>query len=167
MEGNYKLVIIKSEYCEYLRVFDNRVMYNTNKKASRPFVGILFEINNYNYFAPLSSPKPKHLKMKNNIDFYKIDGGKLGAINLNNMIPVPKGQFKYIDTNRRCVNPNEQMYQNLLKKQLRFLNREGKRLKNKALKLYEKRIKGQLPMQVINRCCDFRLLEEKVERMFK
>ena len=51
----------------------------------RPFVGVLLEINKCKYFAPLSSPKPKHIKMKNQVDFYKIDSGKLGAINLNNM----------------------------------------------------------------------------------
>lgn len=40
------------------------------------------------YFAPLSSPKPKHLKLKSKLDFLKIDNGKLGAI--NNMLPVTK-----------------------------------------------------------------------------
>lgn len=36
----------------------------------------------------LTFPKKKHKVMKNDIDFRKIDGGNLGAINLNNMIPV-------------------------------------------------------------------------------
>ena len=47
------------------------------------------------YFAPLSSPKQKHLKMKNDIDFYKLSNGKLGAINFNNMIPVPDGSYTF------------------------------------------------------------------------
>ena len=84
-----KLVTVNSKYCEYLRQYDYRVSFNSNEKETRPFVGILFEINEIKYFAPLSSPKPKHQKMKNTIDFYKIDSGKLGAINFNNMIPVP------------------------------------------------------------------------------
>lgn len=58
-------------------------------------MGVLFEINSCKYFAPLSSPKAKHMLMKNQIDFYKIDRGKLGAINLNNMIPVIDGEYKY------------------------------------------------------------------------
>lgn len=32
--------------------------------------------------------------MKNQIDFIKIDDGKLGAINLNNMIPVNNENIK-------------------------------------------------------------------------
>ena len=93
MNKNLKLVKVDSIYCDYLRQFDNKVMYNANNKELRPFVGILFEVNNYMYFAPLSSPKKKHLKMKNQIDFLKIDKGKLGAVNFNylfknNNIPI-------------------------------------------------------------------------------
>lgn len=52
--------------------------------------GILFKIDTFEYFAPLSSPKLKHIKMKNTLDFLKIKNGELGAINFNNMIPVMK-----------------------------------------------------------------------------
>lgn len=38
--------------------------------------------------TPFSSPKDKHLKMKNGKDFRKINHGEYGAINFNNMIPV-------------------------------------------------------------------------------
>ena len=82
---NLKLVKIDSKYCNYLRQFDNRVMYNMNDKELKPFIGILFKVNQFEYFAPFCSPKPKHLKMKNTIDFYKIDGGILGAVNFDNM----------------------------------------------------------------------------------
>ena len=40
------------------------------------------------YFAPLSSPKEKHSRLKNTLDLLKIDGGKFGVINFNNMIRV-------------------------------------------------------------------------------
>ena len=66
---NLKIVRVNTNYCDYLRKFDNKVPYNKNEKELRPFVGILFTINDCEYFAPLSSPKPKHLKMKNTIDF--------------------------------------------------------------------------------------------------
>lgn len=57
MVKKFKLVIIDSKYCDYLREFDDRVPYNFSKKENRPFVGILFEIENIKYFAPLSSRK--------------------------------------------------------------------------------------------------------------
>ena len=43
---------------------------------------------NYEYFAPLSSPKPKHQLIKRQIDIVKINDGKYGVVNLNNMISV-------------------------------------------------------------------------------
>ena len=113
----FKLVRVDANYCDYLRIFDNRVAYNKNEKELRPFVGILFTINDCEYFAPLSSPKPKHLKMHNTIDFFKIENGKLGAINFNNMIPVTKGNYKIIDLNKNNLSSKEKKYQELLKDQ--------------------------------------------------
>lgn len=69
---NLKIVRVNSDYCEYLRKFDNKVDYNKNEKELRPFIGILFQIDSCEYFAPLSSPKLKHKNMKNTVDFFKI-----------------------------------------------------------------------------------------------
>lgn len=139
MKKLYDLVVVNSDYCDYLRNFDSKVSYNAKEKALRPFVGILFEINTMKYFAPLSSPKPKHLKMKNDIDFYKLQNGELGAINFNNMIPVPTSEYTLVDTNINNVSVKEKQYKMLLRNQLRWLNRDGDKLKNMALKLYRKK----------------------------
>ena len=45
MKENFKLVRIDDKYCDYLRKYDSKVMYNANRKSLRPFVGILFEVN--------------------------------------------------------------------------------------------------------------------------
>lgn len=39
---NLKIVRVNSDYCDYLRKFDNKVAYNRNEKELRPFIG-----NNY------------------------------------------------------------------------------------------------------------------------
>ena len=62
---NFKIVRVDSDYCDYLRKFDSKVIYNKRAKKLRPFIGILFKIEKWKYFAPLSSPKPKHKIMKN------------------------------------------------------------------------------------------------------
>ncbi|MDR1320575.1 MAG: type III toxin-antitoxin system ToxN/AbiQ family toxin, partial [Gracilibacteraceae bacterium] len=80
-----------TDYCDFLRKSDPCVPYTMDQKFTRPFVGIVFFVNSYNYYAPLTSPKPKHLCMKNQVDFLKINGGAWGAINFNNMIPVHFG----------------------------------------------------------------------------
>jgi protein AbiQ len=56
---------VDTAYCEFLRKSDPCVPYTSDKKEKRPFVGIVFTINETGYYAPLTSPKQKHLKMKN------------------------------------------------------------------------------------------------------
>lgn len=61
----------------------------------------VFQINDMEYFAPLSSFKPKHEKMKEGLDFIKIL--RYAVINLNNMFPVPYSERVYVnfETNQR------------------------------------------------------------------
>lgn len=159
---NLKIAKVKSDYCDYLRKFDNRVAYNKNKKELRPFIGILFKIDTCEYFAPLSSPKPKHKIMKNTVDFFKIKDGKLGAINLNNMIPVNEKNYSLVDLNKETLNIEELKYQKLLKEQLEWLNANYYQVKNKSFKLYQLYNNGKLPKNIKDRCCNFKLLEEKL-----
>ena len=100
--------------------------------------------------------------MKNQVDFYKIDSGKLGAINLNNMIPVLDSEYTYANINLNDILcDNERKYRIMLSNQLHWLNRHGINLRYKAKKLYENRVKNTLPERIKDRCCDFQLLEQK------
>lgn len=158
---NFKIVKVDHNYCDYLRQFDSKVIYNKGKKELRPFVGILFEINGMEYFAPLTSPKAKHLKMKNTIDFLKIDNGNLGAVNFNNMIPVTPLNYSLIDLNKKTTTISERKYQKLLKEQLKWLNKNYFQVKDKSFKLYSLYVYNRLSDNIMNRCCNFKLLEEK------
>ena len=158
---NLEIVRVDSDYCDYLRKFDNKVAYNKYEKELRPFIGILFEIDTCKYFAPLSSPKPKHKKMKNMIDFFKIKDGELGAVNFNNMIPVTDKNYTLVDLNKETLTIAEQKYQKLLKEQLSWLNAHYRQVKNKSFKLYQLYNSGKLPDNIKSRCCNFKLLEEK------
>ena len=155
-----KLIIVRldSKYCDYLRKFDNKVPFNYSQKKLRPFIGVLFKINKCMYFAPLSSPKPKHLKMKSTIDFLKIDRGKLGAINFNNMLPVTKKNIIELDLDKDAVNESEEKYIKLLKSQLYWLNRNSEILYKKSKNLYNKYLNGTLNES------NFKLLEEKCNK---
>lgn len=161
MKDKLLLVRVDSEYCNYLRTFDEKVPYNFGEKELRPFIGVLFEVENCKYFAPLSSPKPKFLQMKNKIDFLRIDNGRLGAINFNNMIPVNIENYVLIDLNKETTLANEQKYLKLLKEQLNWLNANYAQVKNKSLKLYQLYNMNKLSKNIMDRCCNFQLLEEK------
>lgn len=137
MKSELKLVKLDVDYCNYLRKFDSRVPYNFNGKEARPFVGVLFEINNCKYFAPLSSPKPKHLKIKNKIDFLRLDNGKFGAINFNNMLPVKDANIVILNLDKKYHTKEESNYQKLLKEQIYWLNRNDEKLYNRSNKIYK------------------------------
>lgn len=148
-------------YCDYLRQFDYKVPYNKKKKELKPFIGVLFEVNNCKYFAPLSSPKPKHKTMKTTLDFMKIDNGNLGAINFNNMLPVTDKNIIALDLDKECFTKQEEKYTKMLKEQLFWLNRNNDKLFGRSKKLYDKYINGTLNKNIADRCCNFKLLEEK------
>ena len=50
-----KLYNVANKYVDYLKHFNEKVP--ENKDSKRPFVGVIFTIDENNFFAPLSSPK--------------------------------------------------------------------------------------------------------------
>lgn len=161
---NLKIVKLDSKYCDYLRKYDNKVPYNAGIKELRPFIGVLFTINDCKYFAPLSSPKPKHKKLTNTLDLLKIEGGKYGVVNFNNMLPVCLGNYVEFDLNKKTDNKKESFRLELLKNQLRALNSNKNEVFTKSSRLYNLYKNKKLPLSVSNRCCNFLLLEEKCKQ---
>lgn len=148
-----KIYFVNDDYIDYLRKFDKKVAYN--KGRNRPYIGVVFTYKNFLYFAPLSSPKPKHLIMKENmVDIFKIDKGKLGIINLNNMIPCPSSVL--IEAIKVV---KDKKYKILIENQLTYINANKEILYKKALNFQKSYKKGHLQSNVMKRCCDFPLLE--------
>ena len=129
-------ITLTSNYLKYLGIYENKV----SLKANRPFIGIVFKVNNKEYFAPLSSPKEKHKRMKTNIDFFKIDKGNLGIINFNNMIPVINNDLcrKKLDLKMlsKSLNTEDIKYFRLLKNQLKYCEKNKNIIFAKAEKIY-------------------------------
>ena len=131
-------------------------------KVKRPFIGIILKINDINYFAPLSSPKEKHKKMKNNIDFLKINNGRDGVINLNNMIPIPRQNFYKIDINEEIK--KDKKYGLILKYQIIWCNKNIEKITKNAEKLYFLISNNKANLNIKQRCCDFKFLETKLNQ---
>lgn len=158
-----KLYFIDDRYVEYLRKYDRKVLFN--KFGNRPYIGIILEINSKLYFSPLSSPKLKHKTMKTKIDFIKINEGELGIINLNNSIPI-KLEYANLINIKLLKNSNDildRKYGLLCENQIKWCNNNEYKIKEKFRKLYNHFITDKLPDNVKNRCCDFKLLEDKME----
>ena len=158
-----RLYNVKDKYIEFLKQYDKNVA--DNKKEKRPYVGIVLTINDMNYYAPLSSPKNKHLRMKNTMDFRKIDNGNLGSINLNNMIPVAKEALIEID----IANIEDARYKRLLQNQYRYIKRDLPQIQTSAEKLYkvihtaDAELNDNL-LKIKHRCCNLPLLETIVKK---
>jgi len=129
-------ITLTSNYLKYLGIYENKV----SLKANRPFIGIVFKVNNKEYFAPLSSPKEKHKRMKTNIDFFKIDKGNLGIINFNNMIPVINNDICRnkldLEMLSKSLDTDDIKYFRLLKNQLKYCEKNKNIILAKAEKIY-------------------------------
>lgn len=150
-----RLYEINDDYIQYLVDVDDKIAQTKieNRTQSRKYIGILFEINGLNYFANLSSYKPKHNKMKETIDFIKI--GTYAVINLNNMLPVINGQEKMIDFN----NITDIKYRSLLQKEARIISKKAVQIiKNAKIVYNHKTTKGN-ETSLAKRCCDFKTIE--------
>ena len=166
MYKHFKIVKIDYKYCDFLRKYDNKVPYNAGSKELRPFIGVLFMVGKCEYFAPLSSPKVKHKKLKNTLDLMKIEDGVYGVVNFNNMIPVKKGNYIEFDLNKKPKNKDEAFRLELLRNQLRWLTSNKKEIITKSKLLYNLYKSNKLPINVKNRCCNFPLLEIKSKEYF-
>ena len=155
-----KFYHIKDDYIVFLRQFDSKV--SENKNQTRPYVGIVLEIGTIKYYAPFSSPKPKHKKMKNSKDFRKIHNGIYGAINFNNMIPVLDDALIEIDIS----NIPDVKYRRLLQNQYNSIKTDEEGIKKTAANLRNLIFADENTLTehdkiVKQRCCNIKLLEEK------
>ena len=152
-----KFYTVNNDYINYLRQFDQRIYEN---RSRRPYIGIVHVIGDINYYVPLSSPKPKHKTMKNSKDFHKINGGLLGALNFNYMIPVRDNDLILKD----IKNEPDILYKNLLINQYNEILKIKDVIYSKAETLYlltqiDDNNLSSTDKKIKSRCCDFTLLE--------
>ena len=153
---NLKFYEINESYISYLSFFEPHLFLNkkSNQKNERKYIGIVFQINGFDYFAPLSSFKEKHRHMKESLDFIKVKD--YAVINLNNMFPVPPHERKYVD----IKNEKDPHYRSLLISEYRFIKSIQEKILKNAQNLYKIKIKEDDSSALSRRCNDFIALEK-------
>jgi len=156
--------VVDKDYCNYLYGIDKKVGFVDYGDRLKLHIGIVLEVNGYQYYIPISSPKAKHYKMSNSIDFQKIEdpitNELYAVININNMIPVPRHlvtKLKYdkIQNYRIFSSDKERTdYIYLLQKEKVILDTLNETIIGKAERLYQSYIKNP-NSRVSRRCCDF------------
>lgn len=104
-------------------------------------------------YAPLSSFKAKHQRMKEGLDFIKIR--RYAVINLNNMFPVPPGACSYVD----FASVRDTKYRSLLLAEYRFVKSIQDKIRKNAAALYKHKLVNGDSTPLAKRCNDFALLE--------
>lgn len=122
MKNNIKIYGVKDAYIKYLSQYQEHLFLHEGGSFGRKYIGTVLEINGFYYFAPLSSFKTKHKKMKESVDFIKIKD--YAVININNMIPVPKEQLIELDINAE----KDSHYKFLLQAESREINRQKEQI---------------------------------------
>ena len=152
---NIKIYEINAAYINYLvpyapHLFHNRQQGQANE---RKYIGIVLQVNGLDYFAPLSSFKPKHRRMKEGLDFIRIKD--YAVINLNNMFPVPLSECRYVNF-ETARDPKDKL---LLLAEYRFIKSIQEKIRKNANTLYKhKQVNGD-KTPLAKRCNDFALLE--------
>lgn len=159
---NIKFYEVSGDYINYLSPHVPHLFHNKTEKQQneRKYIGIVFQINDVNYFAPLSSYKQKHKHMIESIDFIKIKN--YAVINLNNMFPVPEGNYSYVDIAKER-NPK---YKSLLLAEYRYIKSIQEKIRKNARNIYKIKTSGKVS-SLTKRCNDFIKLEELCKKFKK
>ena len=152
-----KLYRISERYIRFLHGTDSRVQDNKNRR--RPYVGVVLYVGEFRYFVPMESPKPNHANIKNGHHILKLDGGKLGILGFNNMIPVREAAIIPFNIDEEP----DKKYAELLRRQVSIINRNKADIYDHATKTYYGVVKKKNAF-LINICCDFKKLESACNR---
>ena len=160
---NIKLYEVNADYIDYLSAYAPHLFQNKKpgQNNERKYIGIVFRINGLDYFAPLSSFKQKHHRMKEAVDFIKVKD--YAVINLNNMFPVPLTERKYVDI-RSERDPH---YRALLLAEYRFIKSIQEKIRKNAQNVYKIKIKDGTSSALAKRCNDFLVLEKACKEYIK
>lgn len=167
-----KIYDIEEKYLDFLRSVEEKIMlgkssYNNNRKFA---VGVVLNIGGINYYAPLSSVK-QHQLNENGDNLNKqykqrcfpiiIKRNKqdkiVSLLRLDFMFPVPENLLKELNFNEI----QDEKYRTFIRLEYQYIKRKKQEILEKALELYEKAINPQHFLH--NKCCDFKLLEEKYQ----
>lgn len=144
-----KLVSLSDGYIDFLREKCPNVMDNKYKerKHSRKYLGVVLVINGFNYFAPLSSPKPYDYLSDGTIKKGNMFCSRIvlkqnsvpqlyGKIMYKNMIPVPDN----VITEYVIQDEIDEKYKDVVINEYRWISLHRGEIVDKANKIYRYRL---------------------------
>ena len=157
--ADLKFYEVDAAYINYLLKVDKcvpHVNYTTENAHDKFLCGIVLYINNYDYFAPISSFATPQ---RTNVIIRNTKGRILSSIRLSFMIPIPSGVATLKDID---AEPS-QSYKFLLFNELRFCNKNADYIRQRAKIVYDAVTVKKIPLMIKN-CCDFKALEAACDK---
>lgn len=170
---------INEDYLLILKSVEPKIMnpdsYYPPGSEKKWTVGVLFEIGEMNYYAPVSSikdhqisaldPNKLHPDLEKlcypiRVKYQKIEK-VAGLIGLDFMFPVIDYDLSLV-----LFNVFPEKYRLFLRTQNKYYLLHFVKIKDKALNIYNTRVYGLNPYY-IKRCCNFRLLEQTLQDLIK
>ena len=145
-----KFYDIDENYIDYLKTFDHQVPNIRYSKFNKFFCGIVLQVGQYNYFAPVTS-----LTKQQRTNFLIYDKGRaISSIRFSFMIPA----FSEVLT-LKDFSEQPQTYKDLLNAEIKYCNQKVDKIYKKAEEVYKIGTNSSHPLSYT--CCNFKLLEEK------
>lgn len=142
---------IEDDYLDYLSNKESRIPQGKYNGKDRPFVGVVYTINNLEYFAPLSSQL--HNKQS---DFKVIIANEHKAtVRFAYMFPVTKDCLIEIDFTEEYK--KDRKYTALLINEAQYINQHQEDIYKIASRTYEFNVTKRYGYDKF--CCNFLLLE--------
>ena len=149
-----------------------------DRNHTRKYLGIVYSINGYNYYIPLSSPKNSDYRMDNGIR--KIRGsiipiiritsqsssGELelkGTLKLSNMIPVPASELILYDMEHEP----DLFYKSLIHKEMILIRKNKNKIIQNAKILYKQKKENKPAIGYLKSTVDFSLLEQMHDKFIE
>lgn len=151
-----KFYEVNGDYIKYLRENgDNKIPLVDYKNHKKFFCGIVYTINNFNYFVPVSSYNKKvhtNFIIKDKTKDNKIKA--ISSLRFSFMFPCPNELLSIKDFSKE-----DEKYQNLLRKELKYCNKNENKIKKQATEVYKLGINEKTRKKF--NICDFKKLELK------
>ena len=171
----FKIYSVSDIYIDYLRktypnVYSNKL---TSRIHTRKYVGTVIQINNFNYYIPLSSPKESDYQRAGNEKVIKksivpiirivvknAKGKKelKGTLRVSHMIPVPDSELELYDV----AGETDHAYKDLIQNEMIFIRKNKDRILSSAKLLYKQKklndqsagyVQSALPYIELERLC--------------
>ena len=162
MDRQLNFYEVSAEYISYLTRFDSkvpRIDYSAEGGHDKFLCGIVFSVNDNDYFAPISSFKTPQ---RTNMIIRNEENEAVSSIRFSFMIPVPPGAISV----KSIKDEPSPKYRRLLELELRYCQKNANTIYRLAKHIYNT-VVGQKDSVMVRNCCDFKGLEKACAEYIK